>query len=86
MKEFLKNYWPVIVFNLFITLIFVGGILYTLTYKSVPVQSQHLWYLKIYLTWDHAFATGIWVFTEVLANVFLYFKCKEENKKDENAN
>lgn len=46
--------------NLLVLGIVAGMILYTLTYKAVPVSAQHLWYatdLQTYLFWDHLITT-----------------------------
>lgn len=45
-----------ILWSVFVVVLFMGLTLYTLTYKQVPLQSQHLWYatdLHKYLVYEH---------------------------------
>ena len=54
--------------------IICGMILYTLTYKSVPIQSQHEWYgsdLHTYLIVTHSMMFGLGLFMMVVANILL---------------
>ena len=97
MKKFLetlKKYWlAYLIFNLVIVVICVGIILYSLTYTSVPVNAQHLWYgtdLHTYLFWDHLFTTiGMFICMALItATVTLEYnkldkKAKKEEKEEE---
>ena len=66
-----KLFWFVVI-NLGILAIFAGIILYTLTYKSVPINMQHEFFgqdLHTYLVWEHALTTAIEVLLLVGANI-----------------
>ena len=75
MKKFLKENWFTIVVNIAIVAAIVGGILYTLTYKAVPVEAQHQFYgtnLHSYLVFEHAITTGIGILALVVVNIVLH--------------
>lgn len=56
MKNFFKKYVVGIAVAIIILVVCCAVICYTLTYKSVPVSAQHLWYatdLHTYLLYTH---------------------------------
>jgi hypothetical protein len=65
-----KAFWY-IVLNVIIVGAIVGSILYTLTYKSVPLQYQHEWFgndLHTFLVFDHSFTLGSGVICLAICN------------------
>lgn len=79
MKAFLKKNYPIIVMNVLLTVICFGLLLYTLTYRQVPIQSQHLWYgdnLHTYLIFTHLLDTVLWFIGTAIINIYWYVKVK----------
>ena len=67
--------------NLLVLGITAGIILYTLTYTSVPVNAQHLWYgkdLQTYLFWNHLGCTIMGVFVDGIFNILLAIELRQK--------
>ena len=81
MKERLFKALLFLGLNLLVLGITAGFILYTLTYTSVPVNAQHLWYgkdLQTYLFWNHLSTTSIGVFVAGIFNVLLAIELRHK--------
>lgn len=82
MKKLLNSKWFIpLIINLLIVGIIVGTILYTLTYKSVPIQSQHEWYgndLHTYLIFTHSIVTIIGIVLLAIVNLVLFIQDKKD--------
>ena len=77
MKKFTLYY---ILWNIYVVTLFCGLILYTLTYKSVPVDVQHLWFgqnLHTYLIYAHASMFVCMLIFLVIGNIMITIMRKE---------
>lgn len=85
---FLDNYrWIfAIIIAILLTILVCGGILYSLTYTCVPVDSQHLWYadsLEHYLIFSHACSFAVLIVGYIAIIVFTvldYLGTKNNNE------